>query len=172
MKQEKPPLKEVIAASLKRAITTVYVFLGIYFALNIFCIIVGIRFYIIKGSYLNLFIPNSLILFSALIPFYFLVAYALRRSKGSDKLIKEFLINDPENCGSPFRDKALAYPTFAQLAPFTGLVNLLNSHKWEFFAVTMAISLITIAASWPRASEWRKRLNRIYAEAAPELKNR
>lgn len=163
--------KKLIEKSLGKYLWETYAFLIILFSLNIFHIVVGIRFYIIKGAYITLGIKNGTLIFLILIPVYFACAFGVYLYRGNEKLIKQYILYDPANAGKPLRDRALSFPVLVELAAFTGLLDLLSTEKWYFFAFGQAIAVAVLLAAVPFRYKWNAVLKSVYSKIEPEELN-
>jgi len=144
MAEEKEIRQKLIDGSLKKYRLHVHVVISLFFVLNIAHLVIGARYLIFKGSYLDVPIPYLREIFAILIPFYFAGGWAIARYKGGDKVIKEFMLFDPANTGKAFRDRLLAYPVILELGAFTGLLDLVHTAHWELFAIGEALALLSL----------------------------
>ena len=169
MAEEKEIRQKLIDGSLKKYRLHVYIVLSLFFVLNILHLVIGTRYLIFKGSYLNVPVPHLREIFAILIPFYFVGAWAIARYKGGDKVIKEFMLFDPADTGKAFRDRLLAYPVILELGAFTGLFDLIHTSHWELFAIGEALALLSLMITMLNVSSIKSIADMLYSGIPKDL---
>lgn len=158
-----------IERSLKKYIVQSYTVLSLFFILNIIHFFVGIRYLVIMGDYIPIPVPYLTVIFIALYPVYFASGWGVSRQRGGDQLVREYILYDPRNVGTPLRDRSLAYPLLMELGAFTGLVDLLHTQQWYFFGFAETMAVGAILLSFPTIRRWRRVVEKIYSEIPQNL---
>ena len=156
--------KKLIEKSIKKYSIQLFLLLGAFAVINILNLFLGIRYIVVKGSYLELPGGDMTEIFVSVAIFSAIAGWAVKRYKGGDTAIKEHIIWEAEKTGKPLRDRSLAFPVMLEFSTFTGLLDLFHNQQWQLFAVTQATAMLAIIISAAEVQSWRFLVKRLYLE--------